>query len=82
MVVDEDTQSLRRLRRVSQTQFQSFDHAPEAVVLNEKKKLFFRFAVVIQAREANVRRARDVAHRGRVVILLGKNPRGVAENEL
>ena len=37
---------------------------------------------MIKSGEADVGSARDVAHRRRVIILLGKNARGVAENEL
>ena len=66
----------------TQSLLQSFEHATETIVLNQKQQFFFRFAVVIETGEADVRRARDVAHGGRVIILLGKNARRIAEDKL
>ena len=61
--------------------FEPLEHAAKTVVLDQKQQLFFRFAVVIQTGEADIRRTRDVAHRGRVITLLGKDARRRAEDE-
>ena len=60
---------------------QPFEYAAEAIVLNEKEKFLFRFAVMLEAGKTDVGCARDVAHGGGVIILLGKNARGVAQDE-
>ena len=57
MVLDEEAQSRNRIRHRFQLLFETLEHAAEAVILNQKQQLFFRAAVVIQAREAHVRRA-------------------------
>ena len=52
------------------------------MILNEKQKLIFRFAVVIKAGEADAGGARNVAHRSRVITLGRKNAGRGAEDVL
>ena len=73
---------LERIVNFPQALFQPFEHAAKAIVLNQKQQFFFRFAVVIKTGQADVRRARDVAHGSGVITLLGKDPRRVAQDEL
>src|ERR1041385_8283741 len=82
MVLDEDAELRHRIRDAFETLLQAFKDTAEAVVLDQKQQLLFRLAVVIEAREADVRRTRDVAHRGRVITLLGEDARRRAEDEL
>jgi hypothetical protein len=65
-----------------QTLFEALEHASEAIILDKKKQLFLRFAVMIESSEADIGCAGDVAHGSRVVILLGEDSRGIAENKL
>src|SRR5690242_12546618 len=82
MVLDKDAELRNRISNAFETLLQALEHPAEAVVLDQKQQFFFRLAVVIESREAHVRRARDVAHRGRVIALLGKDARRGAENKL
>src|ERR1051325_2677210 len=82
MVLNEDAEFRNRILDVFEPLLQSFKHTPKAIVLNQKQQLLFRFAVVIQASEADVRSTRDVAHRRRVIALLGKDARRTAKDEL
>src|ERR1051325_6902972 len=82
MVLDEDAEFRNRIFDGFEPLLQSFKHTPKAVVLNQKQQLLFRFAVVIETSEADVRCARDVAHRRRVIALLGKDARRTAKDEL
>src|SRR5882672_6778649 len=82
MVFNEDPQLAEWILHFAQTLLEPFEHAPEAIILDEKQQFFFRLAIMIETRKADAGRARDVAHGGGVVILLGKNPRGVAQDEL
>src|ERR1041384_8322448 len=81
MVLDEDAKFGDWIFDTFETLFQSFEHAAEAVVLDQEQELFFRFAVVIQTRETDIRLTRKSAHRRRVIILLGEDPRCGAKNE-
>ena len=71
----------QRIVDSSKTLLEAFEHSSEAIVLNKKQEFLFRFAVVVEPGKADVGRARDVAHRGGVIILLGKDARGVAQDE-
>jgi len=81
VVLDEDAELRNRICNAFETLFQAFKHTAEAVVLDQKQQLLFRLAVVIQARKRHVRRARNVAHRGRVITLLGEDARRRAQDE-
>ena len=82
MVFDEDAEFGNRVFDDFESLLQSLQDTTEAVVLNQKQQLFFRPAVVIQARETHVRLARDVAHRGGVITLLRKDARCGTQDEL
>src|SRR5437016_12557866 len=82
MIVDKDAQPLDRIGRFTKPLFQTLQHAAKAVVLNQKKEFIFRLAVMIKAGETDVRRPRNVAHRSRVIVLLGKNARRGAQDQL
>src|SRR5215831_11921229 len=82
MIFDEDAKLLERVGDAFSSCFESFHDPPKTVILNLKQQLFFRFAVVIKSSETDAGRARDVAHRRRVITLLGKNPRRGAKNKL
>ena len=62
MIIDEDPKPLDGISRVRQTLLESFKNATKAVVLNQKKKLFFRLAVVIKAGKTDSCLTRDVTH--------------------
>src|SRR5690349_7857668 len=82
MVLDEETKFRDRILDLLQLLFKPFEHAAETVVLNQKQELLFGAAVMIQAREAHVSGARDVAHRRGVITLLGEDTRRSAQNKL
>src|SRR5581483_5935037 len=54
----------------------------EAALLNQIEQLFLGRKVVIQAGQAHLGGARDIAHRSVMKTLLGKNPGGGLENLL
>src|SRR6185369_12005012 len=81
MVVDKDFQLFRRIGDSFDALFKPLEHPAETVVLNEKQELFLRLAVVIEPGETHSRLARNIAHRGRVITLLGKDPRRSAQNQ-
>src|SRR4051812_41067113 len=82
MVLYDEPQPLNGLIRLLQTLLKTFEHAPEAVVLNEKEQLFFRLAVVVEASETDPCLPRDVAHGGRVITLRGEDARRIAQDKL
>src|SRR6266508_6423966 len=82
MIVDKDAQLFERLICPIDSLFKPLEHASETMVLNQKQQLLFRFAVMIETGQADARRARNVAHRSRVIALLGKDARGGAQNVL
>src|SRR5690242_8476877 len=81
MVLDKDPQLLDRVSDVAKPFLETLQYSTKAIVLDQKEKFFFRLAVVIETREADVGCTRDVAHRGRVIVLIGKDLRRGAKNE-
>src|SRR5438445_8921576 len=81
MIVDKDAQLLKGPIDSLDALFESFEHAPETVVLDQKQQLLFRLAVMIESGEADAGRARDITHGRRVITLFGKDPRRRAKDQ-
>src|SRR5258708_3859386 len=81
MIVDKDAQLFKRVIDPTGAPLKPLKHAAKTMVLDQKQQLFLRLAVMIKAGETHARRARDIAHRGRVITLSRKNARGRAQNQ-
>src|SRR5258708_8519954 len=82
MILNKNPKLLDRIDIIRQPLVQTLEHAPEAVILDQEEQFFFRLAVMIKPREADPGGARDVAHRGRVIVLLRKDLRRSAQYKL
>src|SRR5258708_3054097 len=82
VIVDEDAELFERIVNILDSLLEAFEHAAEAMVLDQEQQLFFRFAVMIKTCQTHARRARNVAHRSRVITLLSKDARRSAQDQL
>ena len=81
MILDEDAEFSDRVVNLLQLRFETFEHATETVVLDQKQQFLFRSTVMIETGQADIRRTRNVAHRRRVITLLGEDARSGAQYE-
>jgi hypothetical protein len=81
MIVDKDAQLFKRVIDSTGALLKPLKHAAKTMILNQKQELFFRLAVMIEAGETHARRARDIAHRSRVITLFRKDARGSAQDQ-